>query len=373
MKTPRNNTPHCQRRSAKNRPQDPGNRQVPARRGPAFEHRTDPATLAALAALAPKPGWFPQEGQAFSAYLCPKGLEAEVLEELGGTRAVTAALGRLLVVEGPARPCHFAADVWPRVLPVAFESVGQAAKSLRQLGRNWVHHPFAETGRAGLIADALPPIRFKPVVFPNPIPKSPLGAFTLLDRNRLLACPACQSPFPLGVPSFQEDKSGPPNRAYLKLWEALTLMGVYPGPGERCLEIGASPGGWTFVLARLGARVTAVDKAPLDPGVQAMPGVDFRAGSAFALDPEDFPDLDWFFSDVICYPDKLHALLDRFVRQGRVRHVVATLKFQGGIDFEAMGLFQAMPGGRLVHLHHNKHELTFLWTRPETGADAGAA
>ncbi len=75
-----------------------------------------------------------------------------------------------------------------------------------------------------------------------------------------------------------EDHIGPPSRAYLKLWEALVRFGRWPAPGDRCLDLGASPGGWTWVLAKLGANVTAVDKAPLAPAVAAMPGVTQRAG-----------------------------------------------------------------------------------------------
>jgi integrase len=46
-----------------------------------------------------------------------------------------------------------------------------------------------------------------------------------------------------------------PSRAYLKLWELFTLIGEHPRPGELCLDLGSSPGGWTWVLQRLGARV----------------------------------------------------------------------------------------------------------------------
>jgi len=30
-----------------------------------------------------------------------------------------------------------------------------------------------------------------------------------------------------------------------KLWEALTRIGRWPGPGEVALDLGAAPGGWT--------------------------------------------------------------------------------------------------------------------------------
>src|SRR5438309_5805395 len=43
----------------------------------------------------------------------------------------------------------------------------------------------------------------------------------------------------------------------------------------------------TWVLAKLGAEVVAIDKAPLDPRVAALPGVEWRGESAFALDPEN--------------------------------------------------------------------------------------
>ena len=128
--------------------------------------------------------------------------------------------------------------------------------------------------RAALIQERLPHVSAKPVVFPAKAPSAPLGSWTLLSPDRMLAAARCSSPFANGEVAFVEDRTGPPNRAYLKLWEALVRLGRWPGPGERCLDLGASPGGWTWVLARLGATVVAVDKAPLDPKVAAMPGVD---------------------------------------------------------------------------------------------------
>ena len=43
-----------------------------------------------------------------------------------------------------------------------------------------------------------------------------------------------------------------------------------------------------------------------------------------------------------------------------VKRFLCTLKFQGDTDFAVMQRFAAVPGSRLVHLHHNKHELTWI-------------
>jgi 23S rRNA (cytidine2498-2'-O)-methyltransferase len=112
------------------------------------------------------------------------------------------------------------------------------------------------------------------------------------------------------------------------------------------------------VLATLGARVTAVDKAPLDPRIGAMAGVTQRLDSAFALAPEQ---TEWLFSDVIAYPDRLLALVRCWIEAGAARHIVCTIKFQGATDHDAAAAFAAIPGAAVVHLFHNKHELTFLW------------
>ena len=70
------------------------------------------------------------------------------------------------------------------------------------------------------------------------------------------------------------------------------------------------------MLATLGADVTAVDKAPLAAAVAAMPGVTERLDSAFGMAPEP---VDWLFSDVIAYPDRLLALVRRWIDAGAAR------------------------------------------------------
>jgi 23S rRNA (cytidine2498-2'-O)-methyltransferase len=67
--------------------------------------------------------------------------------------------------------------------------------------------------------------------------------------------------------------------------------------------------------------------------------------------------------DVVAYPRRLLSLVERWM--GAVHRVVCTIKFQGATDHEAAAAFAALPGGRVAHLWHNKHELTFLWPTPK--------
>ena len=290
-------------------------------------------------------------------YLAAEGFEAQLAHELG---ADAVAHGRLFLAPGPERPAAWAINVWREPERISIASIGEGAKALRAIQRNWALCSVANHGRAKLIQERLPSVSAKPLVFPAEAPTAPLGSWTLLDEATLLAAPRCSNPFPNGEVRFIEDREGPPNRAYLKLWEALTRARTRPGPGDLCLDLGASPGGWTWVLAKLGARVIAVDKAALDPAIAGMPGVEERKMSAFAIEPEEIWPVDWLFSDIVCYPERLLRLVERWLAAARVRNFVCTIKFQGETDHETARRFAAIPGSRVMHLHHNKHELTWL-------------
>lgn len=295
-----------------------------------------------------------------AAYLAAEGFEAELAEELRRAGAGIAAWhGRLALSPDPPMPAAWALEGWTAPIELPAPSVKAAADALRGIQRNWALYAAQHHRRAALIEARLPPVKARPLAFPEPAPAAHLGAWTLLAPDRLLASPAKTSPFVNGEVRFVEDKENPPSRAYLKLWEALTRLGRWPAPGETCLDLGAAPGGWTWALARLGAQVTAVDKAPLDPAVAAMPGVTWRGESAFALDPRQEPPVEWLFSDVICYPARLLGLVRRWIAAGTARHLVCTVKFQGATDHDAVAEFAAIPGAVLFHGAHNKHELTF--------------
>ena len=297
-----------------------------------------------------------------SAYLAPEGLEAVLEEELRRAGVTVAAWhGRLALSEAPPVRSSWALDVWTAPREIEITSVKSAADALRAMQRNWSAYAVTQHRRMALIGERLPPVKARELAFPEPAPTAHLGAWTLLAADRMLASATKTSPFVNGECRFVEDRVGPPSRAYLKFWEACTRWGAWPAPGETCRDLGASPGGWTWAAAQLGATVTAIDKAPLDPRVAAMPGVSERRESAFALAPEM---VDWLLSDVIAYPERLLALVQRWIAAAAARRIVCTIKFQGETDHAAAEAFAAIPGASVMHLFHNKHELTFLWKSP---------
>jgi len=273
--------------------------------------------------------------------------------------------GDLLTVMGPERPAYWTRNVWKKPFTAEFGSISEAAKILRSLQRNWAPYPNKLARRTTLIAESLPSLPDKPKVFPFAVPASPMGAFTLLDEHTLMASAECSSPWPNGEFEFVEDKEGPPSRAYRKLWEALVMAGAMPGPGQRCVDAGACPGGWTWALAGLGAEVVAIDRAPIDEKVAAMPGVTFMKHNAFTIKPVDIGPVDWFCSDVICYPPALFDWVTLWMESGLARNFICTIKMQGADwDRPSVERFAAIPGSKVLHLWHNKHELTWILTRP---------
>lgn len=276
-------------------------------------------------------------------------------------------IGGLVFVREASGPAAWAQNSWLAPAEYEIRSIGEVARLLRSIQRNWHLHSVSHHRRARLIADKLPPIRFKPLDFPAAVPSAPLGAFCLLDKHRLLASPVCSSAFVDGVPVFNEDRAGPPNRAYLKLWEALTLARGWPQARAFCLDLGASPSGWTWVLDRLGADILAMDRAGLTPALEASANVTSRQRDAFGLTLDDLDRRpDWVFSDIVAYPERLFELADYWCRACPGAGVILTVKCQGPVEADEVDRFLDIPNGRLLHLAANKHELTFF-RLPEGG------
>jgi len=296
--------------------------------------------------------------------------EDHLFAELQKTQDGLSPIGDTLLYDSAdtQTPVFWHRNCWLKPFRLDFNSINEAANALRDIQRNWAALPFTQFRRAALITSKLPPISAKPRPFPWLLGDAPMGAWTLLDKNTMIASAVCSSPFPNGIIEFAQDKEGPPSRAYLKLWEALVRLQCWPKPGNRCLDAGASPGGWTWALAQLGANVLAVDRAPLEPDISALPNVEYIRHDAFTLRPQDLGPIDWLFCDVACYPPRLYQWIEKWLESGLCANFVCTIKMQGDtggagsndLDFETPRRFAAIPNSEVVHLYHNKHELTWF-------------
>lgn len=297
-------------------------------------------------------------------YIAKPDLLNELCQELG---EVSQIIGDMVFSPVRKRDICFALDVWINPVTIHFESISEAAKILRQAGRFWHLHPQANVRRSLLIAEQLRKTPTLERSFPITETIPEIGCFTLLDKNTLVYATMRWKKWPQGWCQFIEDKKNPPNRAYLKLWEALSLLDTYPKKGETAIDLGASPGGWTYVMQQLGTMVTSVDKAPLDPKIAKLPHITYLGQSAFSLEPNKWPtNIDWLLSDIACYPDRLYDFLMKWKEAGIAKQIIFTIKLQGETDLEVIKRFQAIPDSRAIHLHYNKHEATFFYPAPQS-------
>lgn len=298
----------------------------------------------------------------YTGYLAIHNFEKELERELE-IRGLSLAMkkDRLYLVEGEQPPM-----IWAQVsafklefLPIS--SINDGVKKLKALGRNWGLFTVAHHRRAQLIQEELPKIKDRPIPFRTSLPSLPMGFWTLWEPDQILATQDTSSPFALGEMTFTEDKLMPPSRAYLKLWEFFTVYAPGEILGGTSIDVGSCPGGWTWVLRTLNFdKVISVDKAPIEKRIMDLGRIEFRQESAFGLDPNNFDKIDWFCSDIICYPERLLNLVKRFMDSGKVKNFVCTIKYQSEVDWENTLKFLEIPGSKIVHLHHNKHEVTWF-------------
>jgi hypothetical protein len=171
------------------------------------------------------------------------------------------------------------------------------------------------------------------------------------------------APWPGGDAPVTIDRA-PPSRAYQKLEEAFAWMGAAPRAGQTCVDLGAAPGGWTATALKRGARVLAVDRAPLAAPLPRHPNVTSIIGNAFTYEPP--APVDWLLCDVVCEPIRSLALCDAWLTHGRCRNLVVTVKFKGragyGVLDELPALFDKVRPAfaRVKQLAHNKNEVTVM-------------
>ena len=191
--------------------------------------------------------------------------------------------------------------------------------------------------------------------------------FTSLERGFVSVAPAplahaerhVVSHLPSGEVPLASDKQAP-SRAFTKLVEAELRLGRKIAGGESCVDLGASPGSWTYVAVQRGARVTAVDRAELRADLLAHKRVTFQRADAFRFEPA--APVDWLLCDVIAEADRSAELLLRWLEHGWCQQFVVTLKVDDSGSVPLLeSLKRELPRRtselRLLRLSANKKEV----------------
>ncbi len=155
-----------------------------------------------------------------------------------------------------------------------------------------------------------------------------------------------------------------PSRAAMKLDEALEGVGLPPGRGDVCVDLGAAPGGWTARLVARGARVIAVDPARLSPELTGHPKVTHVQQSAFAYAPEE--PVDWLLCDMAWRPLEVAQLLAKWARRRWALQLCANIKLpmKDKLPIIHRVRHTLESGGwqplRVRQLYHDRDEVTVL-------------
>ena len=277
-----------------------------------------------------------------------KRLDAKVLRETE----------KVIWVEDDLQEPVWAQGVWRDVKAIEITSITDAQTKLKAISPIWRYYGDLFNRRGELIVEKLNRVEeIDRYHFTAGVVKKMPPAFTLVEPNLILYSEKISRPSLNGEMLFKENKVAPPSRAYLKLWEALTIIGDWPNKTHHVVDLGSSPGSWTWALGKLGAEVLSIDRSKLDPMLSTFKNVTYQSGDAFALKPEK---KDWIFSDVICYPDKLYEYMKGWLDSGHCEKFVCSIKFAGKPDYEVIRKFQELPHSRVIHLTHNKNEVTWM-------------
>ncbi|WP_372015666.1 23S rRNA (cytidine(2498)-2'-O)-methyltransferase RlmM [Pseudoxanthomonas sp. 10H] len=251
-----------------------------------------------------------------------------------------------------------------------------------RLGDVWVEHPDSDAGKplSGLarsFGNALrPALRKAGVLSPKEDARLPRLHVCFLDGDHALlalADPRDSAPWPLGIPRLKLLPDAP-SRSALKLEEAFLAL-LTPDERERLLrpgmtaaDLGAAPGGWTWVLTRQHLRVTSVDNGPLRQHVLDTGLVEHLRADGFRWHPSQ--PLDWMVCDMVEQPSKVAARMGQWFREGWCRHAVFNLKLPMKKRWQetrlCLDLFAGQAGRPLTvrarQLYHDREEITVFAT-----------
>ena len=251
-----------------------------------------------------------------------------------------------------------------------------------RFGELWVEHPDSDAGKplAGLarsFGNALrPALRKAGLLSPKDNDRLPRLHVAFVDGAHAFIARADtrdSAPWPLGIPRLKMHADAP-SRSALKLEEAfLALLDarereILLKPGMRAADLGAAPGGWTWVLTRHGLRVSAIDNGPLREHVMDSGQVEHLREDGFRWHPPQ--PLDWMVCDMVEQPIRVASRMAEWFAQGWCRHAVFNLKLPMKKRWQeterCLALFADEAGMpltvRATQLYHDREEITVFAT-----------
>ncbi len=186
--------------------------------------------------------------------------------------------------------------------------------------------------------------------------------------------------WPMGIPRLR--RAGPaPSRSAQKLAEAIVVFlgereGELMRPGQRAVDLGAAPGGWTWVLASRGLKVVAVDNGPLKGEVAHDPLVRHLRADGLAWRPSR--PVDWLVCDIVERPARIAEVVAGWMADGVARRAIFNLKLPMKKRYDEVRRCEGLIVDRLRvagvratlslrHLYHDREEITGYLDRDETG------
>ncbi|WP_323158000.1 23S rRNA (cytidine(2498)-2'-O)-methyltransferase RlmM [Pseudomonas fulva] len=135
--------------------------------------------------------------------------------------------------------------------------------------------------------------------------------------------------WPMGIPRLKFPREAP-SRSTLKLEEAWHQFIPREQWEQRLgddmtgVDLGASPGGWTYQLVRRGMLVTAIDNGPMAESLMDTGLVQHLMADGFTWQPKH--PVDWMVCDIVEKPARTTALIETWLGEGLCREAVVNLK-----------------------------------------------
>lgn len=187
-------------------------------------------------------------------------------------------------------------------------------------------------------------------------------AVSVLNSDEAIKYRTYLSPFVGGFNNVEDNKKAP-SRAFKKIVEAQLIMGRKTKEGETFVDLGACPGGWSYIGRQQGANIIALDRSPLREDLMMDEKVEFKKADAFKFVTDK--QIEWVVSDIICLPPRIMELIQTWVVSKKCQNFVFTIKFQGEADYPILKEFKELARSLdykviLKQLNANKNEVTIM-------------